>query len=129
MTEREYKDKIKRILNESTLGEELIELHNNSVDGEGYIYSMEDFDELLDGTKPMDLANKIYYGSFMPNQDYFRFNAYENLESSDTCYDWFDFDAIADYIFDHKDTETFTDEIEEVTAQYNEEEAAEEEEE
>lgn len=128
MTEREYRDKIEQILSESTLTEELVELYNDADNGDNYIYSMEDFDEILDGVTPMDLANKIYYGSFMPNQDYFRFNGYANLESSDTCYDWFDFGVIADYIFDHKDVETFTDEIEEVTAQYNEEAVEEEEE-
>lgn len=44
-------------------------------------------DEFLDGYTPTQIALMIHFGDFNPNHEYFRFNAYENLES---CYgvDW-----------------------------------------
>ena len=44
---------------------------------------MEDLDMYLDGLTPTDIANKIFFGDFNPNHEYFRFNGYENLESFD----------------------------------------------
>lgn len=40
----------------------------------------EEFFELID-ISGLELANKIYYGNYNPNDDYVRFDAYENLES------------------------------------------------
>ena len=51
--------------------------------GDDRWYSMYDFDEMFSSTSPSDLANMIYFGDFNPNHDYFRFNGYGNLESSD----------------------------------------------
>jgi hypothetical protein len=31
---------------------------------------------------PMEIAQMIYFGEFNPNDEYFRFNAYGNLESA-----------------------------------------------
>ena len=44
---------------------------------------MEDFNMYLDGFAPADIANKIFFGDFNPNDEYFRFDEYENLESFD----------------------------------------------
>ena len=44
---------------------------------------MEDLDMYLDGLTPTDIANKIFFGDFNPNHEYFKFNGYENLESFD----------------------------------------------
>ena len=48
------------------------------------IYSMGEFDEIMDGYTPSDIAQKIYYGGgFDPNSAYFCFDGYANLVSFD----------------------------------------------
>lgn len=55
---------------------------NNMMDD--YIYSMDEFDEIMGGMTPLEIAQRIFYGhEFNPNHDYFWFNGYANLESSD----------------------------------------------
>ena len=44
---------------------------------------MEELDLYLEGLTPTEIANKMFFGDFNPNKDYFRFNAYANLESFD----------------------------------------------
>lgn len=54
----------------------------NSMDD--YIYSMSDFDEIMEGQSPWEIARACFYGhEFCPAHDYFRFNGYANLESFD----------------------------------------------
>lgn len=56
----------------------------NSYDGslsELDFIDMQDFDEWMDGKSPWDIARSIHFGSFNPTDDYFKFNAYANLES------------------------------------------------
>lgn len=48
-----------------------------------YIYSMNEFDEIMGDMKPWDVARTCFYGDFCPAHDYFWFNGYANLESSD----------------------------------------------
>ena len=45
------------------------------------LYDMKMFDEIMSGFEPMEIALKTYFGNFNPNDDYFRFNGYANLES------------------------------------------------
>ena len=45
------------------------------------VYYMEDLDEYLNGFEPTTILNKMFYGDFNPNNDYFKFNVYGNLES------------------------------------------------
>ena len=50
-----------------------------------YIYSMDEFDEIMTGKSPWEIARCAYYsGKFCPAHDYFWFNGYGNLESSDS---------------------------------------------
>ena len=42
---------------------------------------MEMFDEIMSGFEPMEIALRIFFGDFNPNDDFFRFNGYANLES------------------------------------------------
>ena len=79
---------------------------------------MEDLDMYLDGLTPTDIANKIFFGDFNPNDEYFRFNGYENLESFD---EWelnkelFDnIDEIIERIIDLKDEIELPEEIENI---------------
>ena len=65
-------------------------------------YDMDVLDEFLDGYTPMVIAQMIFFGNeFNPNHDFFRFNAYGNLESAN----WNDVEAEAedlkDEIIDH----------------------------
>ena len=56
----------------------------NSLNGsfETYVlYNMDDFDEMMEGYSPTELAQRIFFGDFNPNDDYFYFNSYANLES------------------------------------------------
>lgn len=60
--------------------------HMNGYDGcfeEASYYDMEEFDEFLTGLTPMEIAQMIFFGDFNPNNGYFRFNGYGNLESAD----------------------------------------------
>lgn len=45
------------------------------------LFDMDMFDEIMNGFEPMEIALKTYFGNFNPNDDYFRFNGYANLES------------------------------------------------
>lgn len=58
----------------------------NAYDGcfeDSIYYDMDEFDEFLDGYTPMEIAQLMWFGEFNPNDEYFHFNAYGNLESGD----------------------------------------------
>ena len=85
---------------------ELVELmqHMNGYDScfdASVYYDMAEFDEFLSNCSPMEIAQMIFFGTFNPNHDFFRFNAYGNLESAN----WLDIEAEAedlkDDIIDH----------------------------
>ena len=77
---------------------ELVELmqHMSFYDGsfdDVLYYDMAEFDELVSNYSPMEIAQMIFFGDdFNPNDDYFRFNAYGNLESAN----WYDLEAEAE---------------------------------
>ena len=62
------------------------------------IFDMDDFNEIMSALTPMDVASKILYGDFRPNDCYFKFDGYANLESIDCLKNAIDLDEIADYI-------------------------------
>ena len=72
---------------------------NNNYDDE--IYEMDEFDEIMDGENATTIANKIFYGDFNPNHNYFCFNGYANLKSSDYLDDLISFYDLAQYIYDN----------------------------
>ena len=85
---------------------ELVELlqHMNAYDGyfeDSVYYDMDNFEEFMSNYSPMEIAQRIYFGDFNPNDDWFRFNAYGNLVSAN----WYDVVAEAedlkDDIIDH----------------------------
>lgn len=55
---------------------------NNNYDD--LIYDMEEFDEIFQNDEPSYIANRIFYGDFNPNDEYFTFNGYGNLVSFDS---------------------------------------------
>ena len=77
-------------------------------------FDMEEFDLVLEGYTPSEVANRIFYGSFNPNDEYFRFNAYANLESAnnwDIEEEYRDnISEIASYIVEYKDNIDINDE-------------------
>ena len=78
------KNKIKEMLkNDEYLTMDIVG-QLNSLNGsfETYVlYNMDDFDEMMEGYTPTELAQRIFFGDFNPNDDYFGFNGYANLES------------------------------------------------
>lgn len=72
--------------------EELVLVHNEYCEAANYmddwIYSMDDFDEIMSGQSPWEIARCAYYsGEFCPAHDYFWFNGYGNLVSGDFSLD------------------------------------------
>ena len=74
--------------------------HMNGYDGcfeDCVYYDMAEFDEFMSNYSPMEIAQMIFFGdNFNPNDDYFRFNAYGNLESAN----WYDLEAEAEDLVD-----------------------------
>ena len=86
------------------------------------------FDTLIDA-EPYEIARSFFMGEDLdsrgpanPIRDYFRYNGYGNVESTDdpgdTYYDTIE-DDIIDYIMDHLDLE-YPEDIQEVIDEYNE---------
>ena len=73
------------------------------LDGDHATYPMDDFNELLYGREPWEIARAAYYGEFCPADSYFRFNVYANLESTDDpLYEgWIDTNTLAEYAIDY----------------------------
>ena len=56
----------------------------NSLNGsfETYtLYDMDDFDLVMEGYTPTEVVQRTFFGDFNPNDGYFFFNGYGNLES------------------------------------------------
>ena len=99
-----YEDKIeqiKDILNNLDL-DELVSCCSY-LDGDNAIYSMDDFDEILYGRTPWEIARAAYYGEFCPVDSYFRLNVYANLESTDdpVYAGWIDTKALAEHAINY----------------------------
>ena len=75
----------------------------NSLNGsfETYVlYNMDDFDTIMEGYTPTEVVQRTFFGCFNPNDDYFFFNGYANLESINE-YEMSDhFEIIIDEIVD-----------------------------
>ena len=66
---------------------EIIYLHNSCCgewgDIDNYVYSMEEFDEIMGSQKPCEIASACFYGDFCPARDWFTFDGYGNCYSFD----------------------------------------------
>lgn len=80
---------------------EAMQLHNEYCDAvhayDDRAYEMELFEDVTTGISKYELVRSVVYGDFNPNHDFFRFNVYGNLESTDFPADWIDADEIARY--------------------------------
>lgn len=84
----------------------LVQLWNEYSDAETLddrIYPMDDLSDVLEGMKPTDIVNKVYYGKLNPNQEWFRFDGGENLESTMFPADWMCLRNMAEFAVDHPD--------------------------
>ena len=100
MTKMTREEAIKSYV-EHLSGEDLAVLlqHMNGYDGcfeESTYYDMDSFDEFMSNCTPTEIARMIYFGEFNPNDDYFRFDGYGNLESAN----WGDVVAVAEDLVD-----------------------------
>lgn len=80
-------DAIKNAL-EKMCTADIIAVHNEYCDSsnntDDYIYSMDEFDDIMGGMLPMDIVRAAFFGhEFNPTNNYFWFNGYANLESFD----------------------------------------------
>ena len=67
--------------------------------GDKYIYSTDDFDELMSGETPSEIASRVAFGDYNPCHMWFWFNGYGNIVSSnypDIADGWFAYD-ISEY--------------------------------
>ena len=93
-TMKTYDEKVEVIKNiiEDMDDSDAVALHNeycyetNDYDDE--IIEMERFDEICEGMTPSDIANRIFYGDFNPNHEYFHYDGYGNFESTNYPTDW-----------------------------------------
>jgi len=82
-------DWIKRILNNMNTAE-IVEIHNQYCESadcmEKYIYSMDEFNEVMENTSPWQIVSMCFSGyKFSPEHDYFCFNDDGDLESFDSA--------------------------------------------
>ena len=86
---------------------ELVELlqHMNGYDScfdDCVYYDMAEFDDFMSNSSPTEIAQRIFFGGdFNPNHDFFRFNAYGNLESAYWCDVEAEAEDLKDDIIDH----------------------------
>lgn len=96
---------IKDLLENDMSDSHLLFIYNEYLNKTNYyddrIYDMNEFDEIMFGMSPSDIALKIFYGDFRPNDHYFKFDGYDNLQSFDYISDEVDLEEIADYIVDN----------------------------
>lgn len=107
MTQEQKQKAIEEIL-DNLSDDALVDVNNayqECVNGDKYIYSTDDFDELMDGRTPTDIANRVTFGDYNPYHMWFWFNGYGNVVSSD-CPDradgWFASD-ISEYAVENDD--------------------------
>ena len=120
-------ERIKEIIEEMST-EDKIALWNEYCDSvnkfDDRIYSMEEFDEIMNGREPWDIVRTCYFGDFNPTHEYFWFNGYANLESDydiDGEKSPFYIDELIDYIVENEE-DFGNDEIAEVLEGEEEEE-------
>ena len=86
----------------------IVGIHNEYCDAnndpDARIYCMDELDEILDGKTPTQILMMMHFGNFNPMDEYFRFDGYGNLESTDFPENWIYLDDIVDYIIDNNDS-------------------------
>ena len=94
------KDRIIEVINDLPTSEQ-VALYNEFAQ-DVYMeewYEMDEFNDIMRGCSPLDIAYKIFFGDFNPNHNYFTFDGYENLKSAD--FPDIYADEIAEYCIDN----------------------------
>lgn len=95
------------------------------------LYSMDEFDELMNPQVESEgalwLAQRIHFGDFNPNHDYFYFNGYANLCSTDWADEYYDKHLDRDEFLEWCDGESYLDDYKEDEEDEDEDESEEEE--
>lgn len=100
-------EQIKTILDDM-YDDELIEIHNRYCEAnrcEDHIYSNEDYilDDVMGECTFSEAACKLHYSDYDYSDNYFWFNGYGNLKSSNNPMDNIFVDDIARYVVDNED--------------------------
>ena len=102
---------------------ELVSLYNVYCDNAGYcddrIYDMDEFDEIMGGYSATDLAQRVAFGDFNPNDRFFMFNGYGNLVSKNYLTDEISVLDIVEHIIETEDC-LYNDDIQEVFDEWEE---------
>ena len=94
MTQEAKQRAIEEIL-DNLADHEIVDVNNayqDCINGDKYIYSTDEFDELMDGKTPSEIANRVAFGDYAPYHMWFWFNGYGNIVSSnypDRADGWF----------------------------------------
>lgn len=86
---------------------ELVRVWNETIvedNPDEMIYSMDEFDEIFRDEQPSRLACMIQFGDFNYNHDWFKFNGYGNIITSDHVSELICLDELADYIIDNRNS-------------------------
>ena len=85
MTQEQKQKAIEEIL-DNLADHEIVEVNNayqDCINGDKYIYSTDDFDELMNGETPSEIASRVAFGDYNPFHKWFWFNGYGNIVSGD----------------------------------------------
>lgn len=79
------KEKIIEFMKEEIPTLDLVQMHNNycvETNNPGdEIYSMDMWEDIMDGFKSWDIATKVHFGEFNPFDEYFTFDGYGNIRT------------------------------------------------
>ena len=67
------------------------------------IYQIEDFNEFYHSVEPLEIASRIFYGDFCPNDEFFTFDGYGNPVSSNYVSDYINCKDFALEISEHEE--------------------------
>lgn len=104
---------------------EAVSLHNeysySNNASDDVIMDMDSFNEVMAGNEPSEIARSIFYGGhFNPNDDYFYFNGYGNVVSTDNPFSVIIPEDIADDVL-RKDDAFECDDIQDLLDEWEEE--------
>ena len=105
-------DVISNIIKENWSNEEIVGVWNDYCDKhcccDDMIFYMGSFNELYDGVKPIEIVERVIYGDFRTDDDFFAFNGYGNIVSFNDVHDYGSFDMryVAEYLVDNGDSES-----------------------
>lgn len=98
-------EQVKDFLINDLTDNDIFEIWNEYAQKNNYdeIFSMDEFDEIMERNSPTDIANSIYFGEYNPNDNYFQFDGYGNIKTTSNIEEFVDYGELAEYIFDNDD--------------------------